>query len=81
MPEIDDLIEKAKFNPNDEERREQFREVNRLIVENVCGAAPTHHPGNNYLISEKLGGAREFATTSDFVLAGDWASEEWYLTD
>ena len=81
LPEIDDLIEKAKFNPNDEERREQFREVNRLIVENVCGAAPTHHPGNNYLISEKLGGAREFATTSDFVLAGDWASEEWYLTD
>jgi oligopeptide transport system substrate-binding protein len=79
MPEIDSLIEAAKFNPNNEERKEQYRQVNALIVENACGIAPMYHRANNYLISAELGGAREFSTSNDFVLAADWISEEWYL--
>lgn len=78
-PEIDDLVGKAQFNTNDEERREQYRQINALIVEQACGITPMYHRANNYLISTDLGGAREFSTSNDFVLAGDWIAEEWYL--
>lgn len=78
-PDIDALIKKATFNPNNEERLSQYKDVNKLISTRSCGIAPMYNPGNHVLIDTKLGGLREFATSQDRVLAGDWAPEEWYL--
>ena len=79
MPEIDSLVKAAQYNTNNEERKQQYRDINKLIVENSCGITPIYHRANNYLVSSKLGGAQEFSTSNDFVLAADWISEEWYL--
>ncbi len=81
LPEIDATIAAAQFNTNDEKRREQYRHVNELVIENVCGVAPMFHPANSYLVAANVGGAREFSTSSDLLMPGDWIAEEWYLRD
>ncbi|OAI38821.1 hypothetical protein AYO38_08910 [bacterium SCGC AG-212-C10] len=78
-PKLDDLLTKAKVNLNDAERIKQYVEINKLIAEEVCGMAPLYHQRTFYLVSDKLKGAREFSTSQDRYLAGDWAVEEWYL--
>lgn len=78
-PEIDDLIERAKFNPNDEERRELYRQANELISTRICGVAPMYHSAAHILVNPKLHGPRELAGSNDRVLAGDWAPELWWL--
>jgi oligopeptide transport system substrate-binding protein len=79
MPEIDSLVGEAISNTNDEERREQYREIERLIIENVCGIAPYWHESNKYLIGTHLAGFRENAVGQDAVIAGDWNAEAWGL--
>jgi ABC-type oligopeptide transport system substrate-binding subunit len=79
MPEIDSLVAEAISNTNDEERREQYREIERLILENVCGIAPYWHESNKYLIRDYLVGFRENAVGQDAVIAGDWNAEAWGL--
>ncbi|MEX2238901.1 MAG: peptide ABC transporter substrate-binding protein [Dehalococcoidia bacterium] len=79
LPEIDDLVAEAQYNQNNEERIEQYREIERLIVENVCGIAPYWHETNKYLIKANLVGFAEFATGQDAVIAGDWNAEAWGL--
>ncbi|MFQ5878817.1 MAG: peptide ABC transporter substrate-binding protein [Dehalococcoidia bacterium] len=76
VAEIDDLTEKARFNPNNDERIQQYLAINRLVVENVC-IAPYYHAANNYLIKPNVVGMREFATAQDAMIAGDWAVEYW----
>jgi ABC-type transport system substrate-binding protein len=78
-PEIDRLIGEAQFNTDNEARLAQYAEVNELISAGLCGIAVWYHQGNHYLIADNVGGAREFSTSQDRVLAGDWAAEEWYL--
>jgi oligopeptide transport system substrate-binding protein len=78
-PEIDELIEQARFNRNESERRNQYRQVNELVVTRVCGIAPYHHLAGHYLVSGEIGGARELAGTNDRVLPGDWSVEDWHL--
>lgn len=78
-PRIDELLEKARTNLNDAERRNQYKEINRLIAEEICGVAPLYHQRVFYLTSPQLKGPRENATSQDRYLAGDWAVEEWWL--
>ncbi|GBD22868.1 Oligopeptide-binding protein OppA [bacterium HR29] len=80
-PEIDDLISKARYNTNDQERREQYKKVNELISTRICGVAPMYHSLNHVLIDPRLKGVRENATSQDRVLAGDWAPELWWLSE
>ena len=80
-PEIDRLIGEAQFNTDNEERLAQYKEINELVSAGLCGIAVWYHQGDHYLIASELGGAREFSTSQDRVLAGDWAAEEWYLTN
>lgn len=79
-PEIDDLIKKARYNTNDQERREQYKKVNELISTRICGVAPMYHSLNHVLIDPRLKGVRENASSQDRVLAGDWAPELWWLS-
>jgi oligopeptide transport system substrate-binding protein len=78
-PDIDALIEKARYNSNDEERLDQYREVNELISTRACGGAPMYNQAQNILVSTDIGGIEEFRGPQDRVLAADWAPEEWFL--
>jgi oligopeptide transport system substrate-binding protein len=78
---LDDLLEEARTNLNDVERRSQYKEINRLIAEEICGVAPLYHQRVFYLTAPQLKGPREFSTSQDRYLGGDWAVEEWWLDD
>ncbi|MPZ22364.1 MAG: hypothetical protein GEU28_02235 [Dehalococcoidia bacterium] len=79
MPEVDELIEQAILEPDNGERAGQYREVERLVLENACGVLPYWHETNKYLISSRLVGFAENATGQDSVIAGDWRAEAWGL--
>ncbi len=79
MPEIDELVEKARFNTNNEERLQQYAEIEKLIVENVCGIAPYWHENDHYLIKPEVVGMRENISGQDAFQAGDWNAEAWGL--
>jgi ABC-type oligopeptide transport system substrate-binding subunit len=78
-PDIDALIEEARFNPDDEERREQYRQVERLVIEQVCGIAPYIHTGLNSLLKPELVGFRENVSGNDVQVPGEGVPEAWGL--
>ena len=78
-PVLDQLFAQAKVNPNDEERRGQYKKINEIISAKICGTAVIYHQGQHYLVSPKLKGVRENSTSQDRVQAGDWIPEEWSL--
>ena len=80
-PEIDRLTNLAEFNTDDEERREQYRQINALISNDLCGMSAWFHRANSYLVPPNVGGAREFTNSNDLQLPGDWTAEEWYLIE
>jgi oligopeptide transport system substrate-binding protein len=77
--EIDGLIADAKFNTNNEERFEQYRQINELISTRICGVAPMYFETAQYIVKPNVKGPKEFNTSQNRVLAGDWAVEEWSL--
>ncbi len=77
MPEIDERVERAKFNTNEEERIQLYTEINELIVKNVCGIGPFMHLADHYLIKPYVVGIRENSTGQDGVIGGDWNAEAW----
>ncbi|MDZ7727963.1 MAG: ABC transporter substrate-binding protein [Dehalococcoidia bacterium] len=78
---IDEIVEEALYNTNNEERLELYREANEIVSTTACGSAPLYHQGAHYLVSPELQGPREYADSKDRVIAGDWAVEEWYLEE
>lgn len=77
---LDDLFKKASFNTNDEERRSQYREINKLLSEDPLLAGPVlYQESFNYIAKTKLKGPKENAGPLDAFLAGDWNIEAWYL--
>ena len=78
---LDELFQKALFNTNDEERRNQYREINKLLSDapTVLAGAVLYQESFNYIIKPKLRGPKENAGPSDAFLAGDWNIEAWYL--
>lgn len=76
-PDIDELVEAARFNTDNEERLQQYKDINRLIAEDVCGISPYLHFANHYLIKPYIVGMMENATGQDAVIAGDWTAESW----
>ncbi len=76
-PDIDALIEKARYNLNNEERLQQYKQINELIVTRVCGIFVGYHEAEHYLIKPHVVGMRENSTGQDAVIAGDWAAEAW----
>ncbi|KKK50948.1 hypothetical protein LCGC14_3119900, partial [marine sediment metagenome] len=76
-PEIDDLVDKARFNTNNEERLQQYKEINELIATRVCGIGLGLHLANHYLIKPYTVGLAENGAGQDAVIAGDWIAEAW----
>lgn len=80
-PDIDDLVEKARFNTNNEERLQQYKEINELIATRVCGIGLGLHLANHYLIKPSMVGLAENARGLDAVIAGDWIAEAWGVSE
>lgn len=79
-PKLDDLLKKALFNTNEEERRKQYGEINKLLSEDPMIAGPVlYQESFNYLIKPKLHGPKEQANPLDAFIAGDWNIEAWWL--
>ena len=80
-PDIDDLVDQARFNTNNDERIAQYQEINELIVTRACGITPYWHENNHYLISPNVVGMRENIAGQDAFQAGDWIAEAWGLSE
>ncbi len=80
-PDIDALVEKARFNTNNDERLEQYKEINELIATRVCGIGLGLHLANHYLIKPNTVGLAENARGLDAVIAGDWIAEAWGVSE
>jgi oligopeptide transport system substrate-binding protein len=81
LPEIDELVEKARFNTDQTERLSQYRDIDRLIVSNACGVAPLWHENNHWLIKLGVVGMRDNLSGQDMAIAGDWAAENWGVSE
>ncbi|TMF11976.1 MAG: peptide ABC transporter substrate-binding protein [Chloroflexi bacterium] len=75
--DIDALIVKAHFNTNDQERRQQYKEINKLVVTRLCGVAPYYHGAFHWLIKPYVVGMQDNATVQDSEMPGDWNAEAW----
>ena len=80
MKAIDDIIAKAKFNQKDEERRQQYRDAEKLIVENVCGMAPLYQSGFHAVVKPHIKGMIENKKADDKQIPGDTSVELWTTT-
>ena len=80
MPAIDALIAKAKFNQNDEQRRQQYRDIEKLIVENICGMAPLYQSGFHAVVKPYIKGMIENKKADDKQIPGDTSVELWTTT-
>lgn len=80
-PKLDDLFKKAAFNTNDEERRGQYREINKLLSDapTLLVGAVLYQESFNYIAKSKLHGPKDWAGPSDAFLGGDWAIEKWWI--
>ncbi|MEO6044171.1 MAG: peptide ABC transporter substrate-binding protein [Tepidiformaceae bacterium] len=79
-PEIDALIGKAKVNQNDEQRRQQYRDVEKLVVTNVCGMAPMWQVGRHNVVKPYIKGMVENKKGDDHFVPGDHNPEFWTTT-
>jgi oligopeptide transport system substrate-binding protein len=78
---LDDLLKKASFNTNDEERRTQYRDINKMISDNPMLAGPVlYQESFNYIVKPNVKGPKENANPQDAYLAGDWNIQDWSLT-
>ena len=80
-PEIDEKVEQARFNTDNEERLRLYKEINELIVTRVCGLGAGLHLANHYLIKPSTVGMAENAAGLDAVIAGDWIAESWGVSE
>ncbi|MBA4179022.1 MAG: hypothetical protein C0506_00380 [Anaerolinea sp.] len=80
MKAIDDVIAKAKFNQKDEERRQQYRDAEKLVVENVCGMAPMWQVGFHAVVKPYIKGMVENKKADDKQVPGDTSVELWTTT-
>ncbi|MGH9195576.1 MAG: ABC transporter substrate-binding protein, partial [Acidimicrobiia bacterium] len=80
-PDIDALMEEARFNNDNAERLRLYQDVNELIVTRVCGVAPLRNEARHWLIKPNIIGMHENLAGEDATIAGDWAAEYWGLSE
>jgi ABC-type oligopeptide transport system substrate-binding subunit len=69
---LDDLVGKAKFNQNDEERRRQYRDAEKLLLEQASGIAPLWHTQAKFLVKPHIKGMIEHKRPGDTFVPGGW---------
>lgn len=74
---LDEAIDKAKFNTNDEERRKLYRDAEKLLLEQANGIAPLYHTLAAMLVKPHIKGMVENKRPADTFVPGDWYIELW----
>ncbi|MFN0094335.1 MAG: ABC transporter substrate-binding protein [Dehalococcoidia bacterium] len=80
IPALDDVINKAKFNTNDEQRRQQYRDAEKILVEQLGGMAPMYHNAVAKLVRAHVKGMVENKRPGDTFVPGEYYPEFWSTT-
>jgi oligopeptide transport system substrate-binding protein len=80
VKEIDDLFAKAKVNTNDAQRRQQYRDAEKILIEGAYGIAPFYHRANHFLVKPHIKGMTENKSQSDSIMPAGWWPEFWSTT-
>lgn len=76
-PAIDDLLDEARFNQDEEERISQYREAEKLLLEAANGMAPIYFRSNHFLVKPHITGVRENISGNDSQMPSAWHPELW----
>ncbi len=77
---LDTTIGKAKFNTNDEARRQLYRDAEKQLLETASGIAPLWHTQAKFLVKPHIKGMVESKRPGDTFVPGDWNPELWSTT-
>ena len=77
---LDDLVAGAKFNQNDEARREAYRKAEQTLLAEASGVAPLWHTQATFLVKPYIKGMVESKRPGDTFTPGDWNPENWTTT-
>ncbi|MGI8926541.1 MAG: peptide ABC transporter substrate-binding protein [Tepidiformaceae bacterium] len=80
IPALDALIKQAKFNANNEQRLQQYRDAEKLLLEKVSGIAPFYHTQAKFLVKPHIKGMVENKRPGDTFVPGGWDPEFWSTT-
>jgi len=78
--EIDALIDKAKFNTNNEARIKQYQDIEKLVVTTGQCDLPLWHPSVLRMVKPYIKGMAENKRPGDTFVMGDWEPEKWSTT-
>lgn len=74
---LDDAIDKARYNTNDEERRKLYRDAEKILLQEANGIAPLYHTLAAMLVKPNIKGMVENKRPGDTFVPGDWYIELW----
>ncbi len=74
---LDDAIDKARYNTNDEERRKLYRDAEGILLKEANGIAPLYHTLAAMLVKPHIKGMVENKRPGDTFVPGDWYIELW----
>jgi oligopeptide transport system substrate-binding protein len=74
---LDDAIDKARYNTNDEERRKLYRDAEKILLQEANGIAPLYHTLAAMLVKPHIKGMVENKRPGDTFVPGDWYIELW----
>jgi ABC-type oligopeptide transport system substrate-binding subunit len=79
-PELDAIIAAAQYNSNDEERRDQYRQAEEILLSTANGIAPIYHGLAAFLVNTNISGMVENQRPGDTFVPGDWYIELWRIS-
>jgi oligopeptide transport system substrate-binding protein len=79
IPALDDLLAKAQYNQNDEQRRQQYRDMEKLMATDAV-EPPLYHTVVAMLVKPTIKGMLENKRPGDTFVPGDWYPELWSTT-
>jgi oligopeptide transport system substrate-binding protein len=76
---VDDLAKLAQFNTNDEQRRQQYRDIEKALATEAA-EPPMFHTVVAMLVKPTIKGMVENKRPGDTFVPGDWYPELWSTT-
>lgn len=79
--QLDTLLADNLYNLDNVARIAAYKEINRLIVDEVCGIFVYYHEADNYLVKPNVVGMLENTTVQNAYIPGDWVAEAWGVSE